>query len=103
MNREVALSCELASQMIESDRDELETSLLSLGRSLVGANDQELPDELVQDVVRVAPLHAYWDGLNDGKKVVRTALLVQFSRAIDGAQHGPAFGRPNCWGTHSKA
>jgi hypothetical protein len=76
MNREVTLTCELAGQMIECDSDELETSLLSLGRSLVGAGSQELPEELVQDVVRVAPLHAYLDGLSDGTKLVRTVLVL---------------------------
>jgi len=76
MGREVEVICELAAQMVECDAEELETSLLDLGRLLLGARDKELPDELIQDVVRVAPLHTYLDGLSDGKKVVTSATLV---------------------------
>lgn len=76
MEREIELICDLASQLIESDAEELETSLMNLGRLLLGANDKELPDELMQDVMRVAPLHTYLDGLSDGKKVITSATLV---------------------------
>ncbi len=50
MGREIDLICDLASQLIESDAEELETSLLNLGRLLLDAGDKELPDELMLDV-----------------------------------------------------
>jgi hypothetical protein len=76
MGREVELVCVLASQLLESDPEELEASLLSMGRHLLDTEDRHLPDELVQDVVRVAPLHTYMDGLSDGHKVIASATLV---------------------------
>jgi hypothetical protein len=76
MPREIALMCDMAVDVMESSSDELEEYLVKVGRTVLGANDQSLPVDLLRDVVRVAPLHAYMDGLSDGKKVFHATMLV---------------------------
>ncbi|HEY5956531.1 MAG TPA: SEC-C metal-binding domain-containing protein [Polyangiaceae bacterium] len=76
MGTEVALVCDIARGLIDCDSQELESLLLEVGQKMIGTSNESLTPEALRDVVRVMPLHAYSDGLSDGKKAMRSIGLV---------------------------
>jgi len=76
LGRELRLISEFASHVIELDSNELEQALLGYGRSICDLKDSELSKEMLDDVMRVAPLHNYQEGMSDGGKLTVSLHLV---------------------------
>lgn len=76
MGREVAASCELTAQLLESPAEELAAARRELGEAYLDM-EPALPDDAIRDeLIRTLPLVSWADGITTGKKLGVSLMLI---------------------------